>query len=433
MTLLPPLLRKLRAPSLVLASLLLATACASAPARPPVSIGTGQPRVDPVTGEPVQARPGEVETEVVETGPFHRNDGGLTPDFMMGKDVKRAAVLLPFSHPSANVRTEAEAMLAGIELALFELAGTDFMILPKDTAGRASTAEARADEAIKEGADIVLGPLFAANVGGVKNAASRESIPVVAFSNDKTVAGGGVYLASIMPEEEVVRVMAYAASRGTRTFVFLGPDSAYGKQVEAAMRTEAARNGWRMASSAFYPADSGAGDQARQIASVIRAEAATTREKIGVMIPERGVKLLAVAPLLPYNGVNLGQVRLMGTSAWDDSSIWREPALEGGIFATPDPDNMATFKDTYRRIYGRAPSDLAAAAYDAAAMAVNLTASGNIQHSGVTDPNGFMGVNGLFRYRLDGTAQRGLAVKQISGSGAAVVEKGITQFPPGGS
>ncbi|MBY9065273.1 penicillin-binding protein activator [Hyphomonas sp. WL0036] len=432
MTLLPPLLRKLRAPSLVLASLLLATACASAPARPPVSIGTGQPRVDPVTGEPVQAKPGE-EVDDLALEPYHRDDGGLTPDFMVGKDVKRAAVLLPFSHPSANVRTEAEAMLAGIELALFELAGTDFMILPKDTAGRASTAEARADEAIKEGADIILGPLFAANVGGVKDAASRKSLPVVAFSNDKTVAGGGVYLASIMPEEEVIRVMGYAASRGTRTFVFLGPDSTYGKQVEAAMRAEAAKNGWRMASSAFYPADSGAGDQARQIASVIKAETAVSRERIGVMIPERGVKLLAVAPLLPYNGVDLGKVRLLGTSAWDDSSIWREPALEGALFATSDPDNMSTFKDTYHRIYGRAPSDLAAAAYDAAAMAVSLSTASRIQHSGVTDPNGFMGVNGLFRYRLDGTAQRGLAVKQISGSGAAVVEKGITQFPPGGS
>lgn len=433
MTLLPPLLRKLRAPSLVLASLLLATACASAPARPPVSIGTGQPRVDPVTGEPVQPKPGETFESSQVDEPYYRDDGGLTPEFMRGKDVKRAAVLLPFTHPSANVRSEAESMLAGIELALFELAGTDFLIIPMDTAGRASTAEARADEAIKEGADIILGPLFAANVGGVKQAANRKSIPVVAFSNDPTAAGGGAYLASVMPEEEVIRVMGYAASRGTRTFVYLGPDSPYGRQVEAAMRAEAARNGWRVASSAFYPADSGAGDQARQIASVVKAEYAGSNQRVGVMIPERGTRLLAVAPLLPYNGVDLKRVRLMGTSNWDDSSLWREPTLEGGIFAAPDPDNMTTFKDTYRRIYGRAPTDLAAAAYDAAAMAVNLSATGRIQHSGVTDPNGFMGVNGLFRYRLDGTAQRGLAVKQIGGGGASVVEKGITQFPPGGS
>ena len=432
MTLLSPLLRKLRAPSLVLATLLVAAACASTPARPPVSIATGQPRVDPVTGELIQPAPGE-EYDDAWLEPFHRGDGGLTPEFMYGKDVKRAAVLLPFSHPNASVRSEAESMLAGVELALFETAGTDFLILPKDTAGRASTAEARADEAIKEGADIILGPLFAANVPGVKVAAGRKSIPVIAFSNDRSVAGGGVYLASVMPEEEVIRVMGYAATRGTRTFVFLGPDSAYGRQVETAMRAEAAKNGWRVASSAFYPAGSAAGDQARQIASVLRAETAGSRERVGVLIPERGVSLLAVAPLLPYNGVDLNRVRLLGTSIWDDPSIWREPALEGAFFAAPDPDNLANFKDTYTRIYGRAPTDLAAVAYDAAALAVNLSVSGSVPHSAVTDPNGYMGVNGLFRFRVDGTAQRGLAVKQIGGSGASVVEKGITQFPPGGS
>ena len=94
---------------------------------------------------------------------------------------------------------------------------------------------------------------------------------------------------------------------------------------------------------------------------------------------------------------------------------------------------MTTFKDTYRRIYGRAPTDLAAAAYDAAALAITLAGENNMKHGGVTDPDGFMGVNGLFRFRLDGTSERGLAVKEIRQSGASVVEKGVTRFPPGGS
>jgi len=406
-----PLLRKFKAPSVVLAALLLATACATAPARPPVSIGSGQPRVDPVTGEVIGPA---VETTDEALNGFVRGDGGLTPNFMIGKDVKRAAVLLPFSHPNAQVRAEAEAMLAGIELALFENGGTDFLILPKDTAGRSSTAEARADEALKEGADIILGPLFSTEVPVVKDAALRKSIPVIAFSNDRTVAGGGSYLASVMPEEEVVRIMGYAASRGTRTFAFLGPDSAYGRQVETAMRAEAAKNGWTEVS---------------RIASLIKAE----RSQVGLVIPERGTKLLSIAPLLVVNGVDPGRTRFLGTSIWDDSGIWREPALAGAFYSAVDPDNMTSFKDTYKRIYGRTPTDLAAAAYDAASLAITLAAENNMKHGGVTDPDGFMGVNGLFRFRLDGTSQRGLAVKEIRQSGASVVEKGVTRFPPGGS
>lgn len=431
MTLRSPSLRNLKAPSprlgLVLASLLLATACATAPTRPPVSIGSGQPRVDPVTGERLPE--GTAVTTDAGLGDFVRGDGGLTPSFMEGRDVKRAAVLLPFSHPNAQVRAEAEAMLAGIELAMFENGGGDFLIMPKDTAGRSSTAEARADEALKEGADIILGPLFATEVTPVKDAAGRKQIPVVAFSNDRTVAGGGAYLASVMPEEEVVRIMGYAASRGTRTFAFLGPDTAYGKQVEAAMRAEAANNGWTVLGSGFYDPSKSASTEVARIAGLIKAE----RSQVGLLIPERGTKLLAVAPLLVVNGVDPGRTRFLGTSYWDDSSIWREPALTGAQFATVDPDNLQTFRDTYKRIYGRAPTDLAAAAYDAAALAITLAAEENIKHGGVTDPEGFMGVNGLFRFRLDGTSQRGLAVKQIGGSGASVIEDGVTRFPPGGS
>ena len=202
-----------------------------------MQIGTGEPRVDPVTGEVLQ--PGDVdETRLGELGiqkPV-RGDGGLIPPFMEGRDVKRAAVLLPFSHPNAQVRAEAESMLAGIELALFEFAGDDFLIMPKDTAGKQSVTEARVDESLQEGADIILGPLFGDNVKAVKQVANQKQVPIIAFSNDRSAAGGGAYLASISPEEEVSRMMQYAAARGVRSFVFLGPCTPYGRQVEAPMR-----------------------------------------------------------------------------------------------------------------------------------------------------------------------------------------------------
>ncbi len=435
MTLPQPLLRKLSAPSLLLASLLLAAACASAPARAPVPIGTGEPRVDPVTGEPRQLDEGVEFGELEEPDelPAVRGDGGLTPPFMAGRDIVRAVVMLPFSHPSANVRAEAESMLAGVELALFEYADQNFLIIPKDTAGKQSVAEARTDEALDEKADVILGPLFAANVKTVRETARDKQVPVIAFSNDRSAAGGGAYLASISPDEEVRRVMEYAASRGVDTFFFLGPENEYGRQVEAAMRFNAPRVGGMMAASAFYDPVSGAGPEAAQISNALKGQAETRPDKIAVMIPERGVKLLSVAPLLAYNGVDMRRVTLIGTSYWDDSSIWREPTLSGGLFAAPDPANLQGFQDTYQRIYGRAPTERAALAYDAAALAIRLAADENLRYGGVTDPDGFYGVNGLFRFRIDGTSERGLAVKQIQEDGAVVVEGGISEFGPGPS
>jgi len=436
MTLLQPLLRTIKAPSLLLTAFLFATACASAPARPPVQIGTGSPRAEPVTsgthapGDEIDsARLGEPDN-LAEV----RGDGGLTPAFMEDRKIKRAAVLLPFSHPNAQVRAEAESMLAGIELALFEYAGDDFLIIPKDTAGKQSVAEARLDEAVKEKANVILGPLFGANVKAIRERAQDKKIPIIAFSNDRTAAGGGSYLASISPEEEVRRMVNYATSKGVHSFVFLGPQSEYGHQIETALRTEAYNKGGVVLTSAFYEPGAGASSEARSVSSILKSEIASNpRAKVAVMIPERGVTLLSIAPLLPYNGVDLTHVMLMGTSLWDDSTIWREPTLAGGVYPGPDPENLTQFRETYRRIYGKKPTDLAAVAYDAAALTVRLASENNLKYNGVTDPDGFFGVNGLFRFRLDGTSERGLAVMQIKPTGPEVIEKGPTQFMTGPS
>lgn len=430
------MLRTIKAPSLLVTATLLATACASAPARPPVQIGTGAPRAEPVT--PGTEQPGgEIDAshlgEPENLGEV-RGDGGLTPAFMDGREIKRAAVLLPFSHPNAQVRTEAESMLAGIELALFEYAGDDFLIIPMDTAGKTSVTEARLDEAIKDKANVVLGPLFGANVKAIRERAEDKKIPIIAFSNDRTAAGGGAYLASISPEEETRRMVDYAISQGVHSFVFLGPQTSYGRQVETALRTEAFNKGGVVLTSAFYLPDDGGSEAARSVSGILKSEIATRpNSKVAVMIPERGVALLSIAPLLPYHGVDLTHVMLMGTSLWNDSSVWREPTLEGGVFPSPDPDNLTQFRETYRRIYGRAPTDLAAVAYDAAALTVRLASENNLKYNGVTDPDGFFGVDGLFRFRLDGTSERGLAVMQIEPTGAEVIEKGATQFVAGPS
>jgi Periplasmic binding protein len=422
------------APSLVVRGLLLAglfliSACQSTPSRPPVQIGSGDPRVEPGPTDPA----GGQTRAPTEDSRSVRNDGGLTPPFMQGSAIKRAAVLLPFSHPNDKVRAEAESMLAGIELALFEYAKDDFLIMPFDTEGRASIAEARADEAVRQGADIILGPLFGANVAGVRTAADRKNIPVISFSNDRKVAGGGVYLASIMPEEEINRVIAYVMSKGIKSFVVLAPDSEFGRQVELAARTEASRLGGYVAGSAFYDPKTSANAQASQMAAIVKSETARAGTKVGIIIPERGAKLVSIVPQFPINGVDMSKARFLGTSLWDDKAIWREPTLQGAIFASTDPANLAAFGESYKRIYGRGPSDLASVAYDAAALTVRLADEDNLKYNGVTDPVGFMGVNGLFRFRLDGTAERGLAVLEIQPTGPVVIEAGQKQFSPGGS
>lgn len=433
MTLLGPLRRKRLSPSLLLAAFLVfVAACETTPARPPAPISSGAPRTAPGTIPPEGRLPLPGE-EGFEEGVLGRAeaDDGYTPLHMSGRDVRRAAVLLPFSHPRADVRAEAESMLAGIELAMFNRGEPAFVLLPKDTAGVKSTAEARAREALEEGADIIIGPLFSANVQVVRDLAYEANVPVVAFSNSREAAGGGSYLISISPEEEVIRIVDAAFQRGVRLFAYLGPSSDYGRRIEAGLRMRVAANGGRMVSSGFYsPSNDAPVDEARQVATAVRAELESEpRIRVAVMIPEGGVKLRSVAPLLPYYDVDIRRVQLLGTGLWNDPSVWREPTLIGGIFPAPDPASVARFSENFERIYSRKPTDLASIGYDAGALAAALATADALSYAGVTQQDGFSGVNGLFRFRADGTAERSLAVLELkAGEGAVPVELGRESF-----
>lgn len=419
-------------PILFFAAFLALAGCATQAPGPVGPISTGNPRVDPVPGENGDLGTGEVgeegmgEVEVVEeTGPF-------TPPHMEGRDVIRAGVLLPFTHPNARVRQQAEGMLAGIELALFDYGNENIVILPKDTGGSQSQAIEAAEDLAARGADVVLGPLFGANVQPVKEALSPvveqgffgirpaepevEGKPVIAFSNDRSVASYGAWLASIAPEEEVDAIIEYASLRGYDQFAFFGPQSGLGTRIEAAMQQAVTENGGFMIASGFYPASStNPNTEAEYFAKTIEA-AVETGARVAVLVPERGNRLRRIAPLLAYYGVDTRQVKMLGTGAWNDEAIWREPSLRGAWFPTAPSSDVADFEESFTRMYGTAPSSLAAVAYDAAALVVALSADGALETSELINRDGFLGVNGLFRFRDDGTAERSLAIMEIDPS-----------------
>lgn len=421
-------------------SLLFSAACATAPVRPPAPISSGQARTTPGQVPVNTAQTPETQTDGDLEGlfdpledPEQVDDGGFTPPHMIGRDIKRAAVLLPFSHPQASVRADAESLLAGIELAMFNRGEESFVILPKDTEGKVSTAQAKTREAISEGADLIIGPLFAANIQAARDEAGQSNVPVIGFSSRPEAAGGGAYLIAVSPEEEVSRVVETAARRGARSYAYLGPDDDYGRRAERALRTAVARHGGQVISSAFYSTSNDAPvDEAKQVASAINALGTRPIREIAVLIPEQGVKLRAVAPLLPYYGVDIRRIQMLGTGRWNDPSVWREPTLSGGIFAAPDPANLAQFAESYQRIYRAAPSAIASIGYDAGALAAALASVPNgLSQQGLTSRDGFQGVNGLFRFRPDGTAQRSLSILEIKlKEGAVPVELGAETFDP---
>lgn len=336
----------------------------------------------------------------------------------------RVAILLPLSNPSAETRAIADALEKAAELALFESGNADIIIMPRDEGGSPALAAAAAATAIDEGAEIILGPLFSQTVSAVAPVARARGVPVIAFSSDRAVGGEGVYLLSFQPEDEVARVISYAAHHGRANFAALVPQNAYGGKVEKAFRESVGEGRGRVVTVArFEP-------KPELVASPAQSVAASQPDAI--LVAQGGPVLRAIAPALAPTP----SVKLLGTSLWNDPATQRETFLQGAWFAAPAQEQWRSFADRYASTYGARPPRIASLAYDAMSLVALLARGEPYQRyteQAITDPNGFSGVDGIFRFHFNGSAERGLQVMEVAPEGFRVVDPAPRTFQSPGS
>jgi ABC-type branched-subunit amino acid transport system substrate-binding protein len=384
------------------------------------------PAVEPAP-PPAEVEPAAVAEPVVE--PL-APPAPAVPLFAPG--AVRGALLLPLSGPQAAL---GEAMLNAAELALFDHAGKDFVLLPLDTAGTATGAERAMREALAEGADVVLGPLLADSVRAAAPAARAAGVPVIAFTNDRGVAGNGVYVLGSTPAQQVERVVGHARAQGLGRFAALVPDNDYGNAVVSGLYEAAARNAVAVDQVEFFPpGQAGVGESVpvRRLVAAAGLDAGGVPTRYDALLIAAGApSLRALAPLFPYYDLDPGKVQFLGTRLWKDPAVLGEPALINGWFAAPPDEAFRVFEARYRRTFGAAPPRLAALAYDAVALASVLgrdPARADFHRSMLIDANGFVGVEGVFRFRDDGVAERGLAVYRVAPRSFEVLDPAPTTF-----
>jgi branched-chain amino acid transport system substrate-binding protein len=352
------------------------------------------------------------------------------PGATLGTGEVKAGLILPLS-ANGNAGIAGQAMRNAAEMALAEFNSPNLQLLVKDDAGNPEVARQDAEQAINEGAQIILGPLFAQSVSAAGQVARARNIPVIAFSTDANVASHGVYLLSFLPETDVERIVQYAGSTGKRSYAALIPDNPYGTVVEAAFKQDVARRGGRVIALERYPHDKAA------MAAPVKNIAQAASRADALFIPDGGDAAPDVAALLVADGVNTKKLQLLGTGLWgDDPRISSSPALDGGWYASPDATGYRNFAMRYRTRYKQDPVRTATLAYDAVALIAALvkTQQGPQRFSPevLTNPSGFAGVDGLFRFRADGTNERGLAVLRVTPQGAQVISPAPRSFGASG-
>ena len=345
----------------------------------------------------------------------------------IGQGQVKVGLILPLS-ASGNAGVTAQSMRNAAELALAEFNNPDIQLLVKDDGGSAPGAQQAAQQLLDEGAEIILGPLFAHSVAPVGQLARGRGIPVIAFSTDSNVAGPGVYLLSFLPESDVERLIGYATSQGKRSYAAAIPDNPYGTVVEAAFKQYVGRRNGRIVALERYPVDR------VQMTATIRNLAGAARAADAVFIPDTADTVPQVVQILASNGVETQRVQLLGSGLWEDLQIFSQPILEGAWYAGPDSTGFRNFSGRYRSRYGSDPVRTATLVYDAVALTAALTKTQGPRRFSVevlTNTSGFNGIDGLFRFRRDGVNQRGLAVMRVSPTGGQIISPAPRSF--GGS
>ena len=355
--------------------------------------------------------------------------GGGGPGFTnsTGGSVK-VALLLPIT-ASGSTPAVAKALKQAAELALFDFDNPNVLLVPKDTKGTPDGARLAAESAIREGAELIIGPLFAQEVTGAAPVARQAGIPVIAFSTDEKVAGNGVYLLSFQAGRDVPRIVSFAISRGKRNFAQLIPQSPYGRIAEQAFAKAVSSGGGEAAVRASFPPDDSNAmlGPVRQIANAIKGG----QKFDALFLPAGREELPSLAPVLASADLSSARVQFIGTGQWDYPNIGGEKALVGGWYPAPDPKGWSNFVQRYSKTYGSVPPRLASLAYDAVSLAVSLSqnAPGQRYDMGqLTRASGFAGIDGLFRLLPDGTCERGLAILEVREGGPVVIDPAPSSF-----
>jgi ABC-type branched-subunit amino acid transport system substrate-binding protein len=350
------------------------------------------------------------------------------PNMAAGHTPLRVGVLLPFSNGSPATRLLAGSLLKAAQLALFDAKNPDIVLITADEGGSSTTAETGVRSLLAQGAEIIIGPLFSASTAAVAPIAHDRAVPVISFSTDRKVAGNGVYLLSYLPSNDVARMISYAAAQGHKNFATLVPTTAYGERVGADFEDDVTQVGGKSVKVEHFNPTPDSVDALTKEALAAKPDA--------VMLAMGGDLLRNSAPLLAADGIDNTQVKMLGTGLWYDPTLNGIAALQGAWFAAPEPGSDAPFNEKFKDAFGAAPPQLSTLSYDAVSL-IALLASGPAYHrftdATLTDPNGFSGISGIFRFSPDGTSERGLAILAVGTDGFVIVDPAPKTFQKQGS
>lgn len=354
--------------------------------------------------------------------------GGPAPRLSSGEAVP-VALLVPGGSGATGDETLAKSLRQAAELAISDLDGVKIDLRVYNTGGSPAQAAEAATKAVDAGAKIILGPVFAEAANAAGLAVADRGVNLLSFSNNTDIAGGNVFVLGPTFPNTANRLVSYAAAQGKRRILTVSDQTTAGEIGARAIQTAISRSGASNAGQISYPfSQQDVTNVAPQIAAKVQGGGVDAL----FLTADTAGALPLLAQLLPQQGVDPAQTKFIGLTRWDiPPATLALPGLQGGWFALPDPNLNTRFKARYETAFGSAPHPIAGLAYDGIAAIGALVKSGHadaLSRNALTQPAGFVGVNGIFRLRPDGSNERGLAVAEIRNNQVVVIDPAPRSF-----
>lgn len=324
------------------------------------------------------------------------------------------ALLVPAGSSDSGEALIAQSLENAARLAIADLDGVKIDLRVYATKGNADVAAQAAQQAVSEGAKIILGPLHAESANAVGKAVAGKGINVLSFSNNAAIAGGNVFILGSTFENTANRLVKYAASQGKQNVLVVHSNNVPGQVGRNAINT--ALNGSTAISAGTVGYEF---SQQGVISAIDEIKTAATDGNADAifMTASTSGALPLFSQMLPEAGLDPQTVQYIGLTRWDlPSQTLSLPGVQGAWFARPDAQLNRAYLDRYAQAYGGLPHNLSGLAYDGIAAIGALVKAGKsnaLTTTALTQGAGFQGVNGIFRLRANGTNERGLAVVTI--------------------
>ena len=321
----------------------------------------------------------------------------------------RVAMLLPYGSPNAGDDLLASSLENAARLAAAEAVGTQIELVVYPTQADAGTAAVVAQQAVAEGADVILGPLRSDAAAAVGLAVANTNVSVLSFSNNASIAGRNLFVLGLTYDNAAARMVSYAAANARDRIMVVHARNLAGEVARDAVRRVAAASGATVVGEIAYEFS-----QTGVVAALPEVEAMVAQTGANAMIltADASGALPLFGQLLPDNGFDTEATKIIGLTRWDIPAQTLEiRGLQGGWFVLPDPNAESAFRTRYQLAYQQAPHNLAPLAYDGMRAVIDtLGRTGRLGGADFVSGSGFAGANGVFRLLPDGSIERGLAV-----------------------